>query len=1276
MNQYHIYEALGRGKHSVVYKGRKKKTISYYAIKSVEKSQKARVLQEVRTMHALNSANILKFYAWYETTNHLWLILEYCVGGDLMSLLRQDMRLPETSMHDFGRDLVTAMHFLHSHSIIYCDLKPSNILLDENGRIKLGGFGLSRRLSDINKTPVTGLPPAKRGTPCYMAPELFQEDATHSSASDLWSLGCVLYECAAGHPPFVSTSFNQLVHDILNKDPAPLPSASKEFNDMVAGLLDKNPATRMTWKELIAHPFWNFRLPERPMPAEPALEAFIERNSLRPKPAAGVRESQTLMSEMLRSVNVNRMSAVARNNLDKESDGQEYTAATAGPTRGDVRLENADAELDFEERQADAESGAEEEEGSHASGEQDDSGAVGSQNNNHRVGLNKGVEEGVMRAQPRGGHGGSPVREDVQHPTNISATEEDDMATTERPAVEDLIWHASDSAVKPIVGNRRIERVAEPRWEARSLSFPAMSLQEMLAACQNNQTELETFLTHIYRAVAGAAPLKDKVNVLAYFETLCTDTTAANVLINSSLTILFVRMLRNARAPTLRVRLASVIGLLVRHATFIADELAATGVLEVLAETLRDKNERVRRRAMATLGELLFYIATQQQDAAALGKGADVWQVSPNTVAAVLRLLRMGEDETAQHYAVKTVENIASQNISGPGNDWGSRLGTPDTMAALVQLFNSTRNEGLKATIASTMSRLLRFNPSLVSYTMDKFGVRLILSGLSDSSAKVQTAAINMLNLGLSSPDISGRTRSSLGEERSLVPAVVALLDNSLASLRAKGVVSLVLLSRLSSRYLLDACNAKAVPIIEKLARDKEPYVRNAVGTLRDETAGVLEAITQQVSSELDGLSRGRRLTPTSGMRPRTGGSHLSQFPVVLHLLTSPAFRSAAVTPALVTELATYLSVTCQPSVNFTGMAEFKTTLLHTLEALSQNMETLLQHYDTVLGKLLPALATAVASNHETGDTRFLCLKLTCDILLLYLTEPDIYAGDRDGTSDTSTSGRQIDNLVQKHVLPLLPGLLEDEDPMPLYALKLLGALLEARSAWVDAIDRLGLIPKFFEFLSLDHTNNNVHNIRLCRLVIAAGNVRPSAMASLGVVPKVAAVVEYAHENRVEPFLEPVLELCQSLLEVDGAAVKAGEAGAGVSGPLVGCYDIFLELATHPDPPLAVAAAQCEAALLATHPGDAARALLSTEGAGLTTAVLVGPRDNMLPRHRTQQVMLEALMKAIATGATPRLAGPEYDALLAAVHTVGEQGDRSLRFVAQEAAAAVSAAMR
>jgi len=1269
MNNYHIYEAIGRGKHSVVYKGRKKKSVTYYAIKSVEKSQKPRVLQEVRTMHALDSPNILKFYAWYETTNHLWLILEYCVGGDLMSLISQDLRLPESSLHDFGRDLVSALYVLHSHSIIYCDLKPSNILLDENGRVKLGGFGLSRKLSDINKTPVTGLPPAKRGTPCYMAPELFQEDATHSSASDLWSLGCVIYECASGHPPFVSTSFNQLVQDILTKDPPPLPGVSKEFNDMVLGLLDKNPATRMNWKSLASHPFWNFRFPERQLPEEPALEAFIQRNNLRPAPQRDpLRESQARVGEMLRSVDVTRMSTVARSNLEKDSDGQEYSAATAGPERGDLRLENPDAELDFEERQHEDHGTDDEDCATPTAAEEEDSGGMGAQSNNLQFTLNKTVEEGAKNAQRRGGQTTSP---DCGNPValNTSNHEDDDMCegmdnlSLRGPSVEELIWHSTDSAVKPIVGNRKIERVPEPRWEARSLPFAAMSLQEVLDASVHQQDALEAFLTHIYRAIAGAAPMKDKLNVLAYFETLCSDTKAANMLINSSLAVLFVRMLKNAKAPTLRVRLASVIGLLVRHATYIADELANTGVLDALAETLRDKNERVRRRAMATMGELLFYIATQQQDAPSAGKGQDIWQVSSGNVAAVLRLLKAGEDEVAQHYAVKTIENISSQDITHQNNDWAARFCTSDTVSLLVQIYNTTRSDGLKSTAASTLSRLLRYNTPLVAFTVDKFGVRLLLSGLSESNAKVQTAAVNMLNMTLSCSDLSGRTRASLAEERGLVPAVTSLLESSLPTLRAKGLVALVLLCRVSSRYLLDACTSKAIPIVERLSRDKDAYVKGAVSLLQNEAATILGSITQQVTAELEQQSRGR-----AAARPRSGGSHLAQFPVVLHLLTSPAFRSAVVTPGLISDLSKYLSVTCQPSCNFPGLPDFKTTLLHSLEALSQNMETLLAHSDSVVSDLLPALTAAVGTTAESGDTRFLCLKLLCDILLLYMTEPEIYAGDRGGASAASS---QIDDLVQNRVMPLLPGLLQDEDPMPLYTLKLLGALLEVKSSWVDAVDRQGLIDKFFEFLSLDHSNNNVHNIRLCRLVILSGNVQPSAMASLDVIPKVVQVLEYAHENRVEPFLEPVLELCEAILECEA------KGGTGVSAQLVTCYDIFLDLALHPDPPLSMTAAQCQLALINTHPQAASANLLSPEGAEMSLRVLEGPTEqgNGLPRHKTQAYMLEALRRAL-TAVSEFKAGPDHANLLVVMNRIAEQGDKSVRMLAQETAAGLKEAMQ
>jgi serine/threonine-protein kinase ULK4 len=156
-----------------------------------------------------------------------------------------------------------------------------------------------------------------------------------------------------------------------------------------------------------------------------------------------------------------------------------------------------------------------------------------------------------------------------------------------------LIWHPTDSAVKPIVANRRIERLAEPSWDAASLPFAPLTLQGMLDC---DQGELERFLTQVYRTIASSAAVKQKVNLLAYFESLCSDTAAANVLINSSLTVLFVRMLRNGKLPLLRIRLASVLGLLIRHATFIADELASTHVVQILTEALSDINERVRRR--------------------------------------------------------------------------------------------------------------------------------------------------------------------------------------------------------------------------------------------------------------------------------------------------------------------------------------------------------------------------------------------------------------------------------------------------------------------------------------------------------------------------------------------------------------------------------------------------------------------------------------------------------------------------------------------------------
>ena len=173
MNNYHIYEEIGRGKYSVVYKGRKKKTIEYVAVKSVERCRRRKLMNEVRIMHDLSHRNILKFHNWYETRNHLWIIFEYCPGGDLFKLLEEDKKLPEASVKKFAFEILEGLAFLHENSIIFADLKPSNVLINEFSILKLADFGFSKKIADLINAGPEDPNKAKQGAPYYMAPELF-----------------------------------------------------------------------------------------------------------------------------------------------------------------------------------------------------------------------------------------------------------------------------------------------------------------------------------------------------------------------------------------------------------------------------------------------------------------------------------------------------------------------------------------------------------------------------------------------------------------------------------------------------------------------------------------------------------------------------------------------------------------------------------------------------------------------------------------------------------------------------------------------------------------------------------------------------------------------------------------------------------------------------------------------------------------------------------------------------------------------------------------------
>jgi serine/threonine-protein kinase ULK4 len=131
-----------------------------------------------------------------------------------------------------------------------------------------------------------------------MAPELFQEGGVHSFASDLWALGCVLYECYAGRPPFVANEFTQLVKSIISDSTPPLRSnASKEFLDLVNHLLLKDPAERMHWPELREHAFWKSTVKALPLPQQPAFNNLLQLYSKSVPPETCQRNAENNISD-------------------------------------------------------------------------------------------------------------------------------------------------------------------------------------------------------------------------------------------------------------------------------------------------------------------------------------------------------------------------------------------------------------------------------------------------------------------------------------------------------------------------------------------------------------------------------------------------------------------------------------------------------------------------------------------------------------------------------------------------------------------------------------------------------------------------------------------------------------------------------------------------------------------------------------------------------------------------------------------------------------------
>lgn len=220
----------------------------------VKRRQIERTKTERKVLSVVDHPFIMKLHFAFQTDDKLYLVLDYCPGGELFFHLSRFRRFPERVARFYGAELLLAIGHLHKRGIIYRDLKPENVLLDAEGHVKLGDFGLAK---DKIKHPCEGAT-SMCGTPEYMAPEVLGQ-AGHGFCVDYWGLGMLVYEMMTGLPPWYTTDRAKLFRR-LKSAPLEIPSYfSAHAASYVGALLERNPRRRLGVtgiRDAMAHEFF------------------------------------------------------------------------------------------------------------------------------------------------------------------------------------------------------------------------------------------------------------------------------------------------------------------------------------------------------------------------------------------------------------------------------------------------------------------------------------------------------------------------------------------------------------------------------------------------------------------------------------------------------------------------------------------------------------------------------------------------------------------------------------------------------------------------------------------------------------------------------------------------------------------------------------------------------------------------------------------------------------------------------------------------------------
>ena len=202
----------------------------------VENKRIPNIQNERHIMYKLHSPFTVSLGRTYQDEQNVYFLMEPCLGGDMLTLLRKYKTLTEQQAKFYAVCAIEGLTYLHNLRTIYRNLKPENMVINSRGYLKLADFGFSKKIDTKTFTFC--------GTPEYIPPETLVGQG-QDFAADFWTLGCFIYEMLAGSPPFRNENTQQLFRSIIMSKPKFPPNFTKEAKDLIKKLLCKDPSSRL-----------------------------------------------------------------------------------------------------------------------------------------------------------------------------------------------------------------------------------------------------------------------------------------------------------------------------------------------------------------------------------------------------------------------------------------------------------------------------------------------------------------------------------------------------------------------------------------------------------------------------------------------------------------------------------------------------------------------------------------------------------------------------------------------------------------------------------------------------------------------------------------------------------------------------------------------------------------------------------------------------------------------------------------------------------------------